>query len=568
MFIVPNNLVENWRKEFLKWDPYFSSYFKVQIINKSSQIPKLYNLRSRMLVLSYETLKSILKGVEVNEKFETSEINTKFFSKIELTVFDEIHMYCQGDLRKKISWDKKEETNKRVTKIKVPKKVIETQNIESQTIQRQNFPSFQTLPAINPTEKRFVIGDDLLTNLSELSGKRFVIGSDLLKARTSKPQEISNFKDVGQSILPQETKKPDLKSFIHYIDNFLKNVVKSFSIFISGSSFRNSSSLLNLAYLMKGCNGEGIDFGVQDQLKDAFSGKKNTEKPIETSLNELLPIVKTLKTILTGKVYLEQPNLTPKLFHSVTFFPPSEKQMSQLPSSCTVGNKNKIDRTSLHPSFLGEKEWKKVDKDSIFEETGKFLETESPKLFTLIKMLEKIYDNRIDYEKVRKKLANQLKIREEDVGISLINKDEIEVDCYEKIIIVSKWPNQLKQLKELIIKTSKKIKHHHFISITGEEKKNKRTSQKLLFEESKFSIALVSTKVGGVGLTFDCSRYMFLLESEWDHTWMFQTIYREYRLGQDRDVHCFSLLTSNGNYLGENGKIKTKKGQKDVHRIC
>ena len=93
---------------------------------------------------------------------------------------------------------------------------------------------------------------------------------------------------------------------------------------------------------MNNCKVDGIDFKIQDQLKDVFSGKKNVNKSTETNLMEILPLVVKLKTILKGKVYLKQTNLKTCLFHSISFFPITENQRSKLSSFPNVGNKIKL----------------------------------------------------------------------------------------------------------------------------------------------------------------------------------------------------------------------------------
>lgn len=135
---------------------------------------------------------------------------------------------------------------------------------------------------------------------------------------------------------------------------------------------------------------------------------------------------------------------------------------------------------------------------------------------------------------------------EADVGQSgkvqmlLTRLDEaLEGDGQRKIVVFSQFVQLLRRIKPLIRESFPKIKLYE---LTGETKDRAKPVERFQTEAGP-AIMLVSLRAGGTGITLHAADYVFLLDPWWNPAVENQAVDRVHRIGQDRRVFVYRMIT-------------------------
>lgn len=112
-------------------------------------------------------------------------------------------------------------------------------------------------------------------------------------------------------------------------------------------------------------------------------------------------------------------------------------------------------------------------------------------------------------------------------------------DGARKVVIFSQFVGLLKRLKPLLKKTFPKVA---LLELSGETKDRAKPVD--TFQEVKGpAIILVSLRAGGTGITLHAADYVFLLDPWWNPAVESQAVDRVHRIGQDRRVFVYRMIT-------------------------
>lgn len=270
-------------------------------------------------------------------------------------------------------------------------------------------------------------------------------------------------------------------------------------------------------------------------------------------------IQEEVRGLLHNRVSVLYGSLKINLFSFIIHLIPNEEQISKLSRNGVVGvqNKSKVDMVCLDSRFFASSEWK-VEKNK--EETFDDFQFLSEKMKFILDFVKIVYANRVDKEYARKILLLD--------PMDNIEEHLIPNEAFEKILFVSQYPFLLEQVELVLLKNLSFLKSHHVVKINGSVVDSKRHELKVQFESKKFAICFLSLKTGATGLTLTKGRNMIILEPNWDHTWFYQCMFRQYRIGQERDVFCFMLVMGH-KIIQNNGSFKVLENanQGSVHEI-
>ncbi len=108
----------------------------------------------------------------------------------------------------------------------------------------------------------------------------------------------------------------------------------------------------------------------------------------------------------------------------------------------------------------------------------------------------------------------------------------------EKVIIFSQFTSMLKIIENWL--KAEKIKYFYLDGQT-----NRRQELVDEFEKSDEGVFLISLKAGGVGLNLTSCHYVILYDPWWNPATEKQAADRVYRIGQNKDVFVYKLITRN-----------------------
>lgn len=117
--------------------------------------------------------------------------------------------------------------------------------------------------------------------------------------------------------------------------------------------------------------------------------------------------------------------------------------------------------------------------------------------------------------------------------------EALEGNGARKVVIFSQFVQLLKRLKPLIEKEFPAIS---LFELTGETRDRAKPVDK--FQKKKgAAVILVSLRAGGTGITLHAADYVFLLDPWWNPAVENQAVDRVHRIGQDRRIFVYRMIT-------------------------
>ncbi|PXA05190.1 ATP-dependent helicase [Coraliomargarita sinensis] len=117
--------------------------------------------------------------------------------------------------------------------------------------------------------------------------------------------------------------------------------------------------------------------------------------------------------------------------------------------------------------------------------------------------------------------------------------EALEGDGQRKIVVFSQFVQLLRRIKPLIREAFPKIKLYE---LTGETKDRAKPVEGFQSDPGP-AVMLVSLRAGGTGITLHAADYVFLLDPWWNPAVENQAIDRVHRIGQDRRVFVYRMIT-------------------------
>ena len=118
-------------------------------------------------------------------------------------------------------------------------------------------------------------------------------------------------------------------------------------------------------------------------------------------------------------------------------------------------------------------------------------------------------------------------------------EEALSGDGARKVVIFSQFLSLLKRLKPLLERTFPKVA---LLELSGETKDRAKPVE--IFQNTKEpAIILVSLRAGGTGITLHAADYVFLLDPWWNPAVEEQAVDRVHRIGQDRRVFVYRMIT-------------------------
>jgi len=117
--------------------------------------------------------------------------------------------------------------------------------------------------------------------------------------------------------------------------------------------------------------------------------------------------------------------------------------------------------------------------------------------------------------------------------------EALEGDGQRKIVVFSQFVQLLKRIKPLIRETLPKVKLYE---LTGETRDRSKPVDRFQSEPGP-AVMLVSLRAGGTGITLHAADYVFLLDPWWNPAVENQAVDRVHRIGQDRRVFVYRMIT-------------------------
>ena len=112
-------------------------------------------------------------------------------------------------------------------------------------------------------------------------------------------------------------------------------------------------------------------------------------------------------------------------------------------------------------------------------------------------------------------------------------------DGARKVVIFSQFLRLLKRLKPLLKTTFPKVA---LLELSGETKDRAKPVE--IFQNTKEpAVILVSLRAGGTGITLHAADYVFLIDPWWNPAVEEQAVDRVHRIGQDRRVFVYRMIT-------------------------
>jgi len=118
-------------------------------------------------------------------------------------------------------------------------------------------------------------------------------------------------------------------------------------------------------------------------------------------------------------------------------------------------------------------------------------------------------------------------------------EEALEGDGARKVVIFSQFVGLLKRLKPVLKKTFPKVA---LLELSGGTKDRAKPVD--AFQQAKGpAVILVSLRAGGTGITLHAADYVFLLDPWWNPAVENQAVDRVHRIGQDRRVFVYRMIT-------------------------
>lgn len=117
--------------------------------------------------------------------------------------------------------------------------------------------------------------------------------------------------------------------------------------------------------------------------------------------------------------------------------------------------------------------------------------------------------------------------------------EALEGDGQRKIVVFSQFVQLLRRIKPLISEAFPKVALHE---LTGATKDRAKPVERFQNDPGP-AVMLVSLRAGGTGITLHAADYVFLLDPWWNPAVENQAVDRVHRIGQDRRVFVYRMIT-------------------------
>ena len=118
-------------------------------------------------------------------------------------------------------------------------------------------------------------------------------------------------------------------------------------------------------------------------------------------------------------------------------------------------------------------------------------------------------------------------------------EEALEGDGARKVVIFSQFVSLLKRLKPVIQEKFPKVA---MLELSGETRDRSKPVDTFQTEKGP-AVILVSLRAGGTGITLHAADYVFLLDPWWNPAVENQAVDRVHRIGQDRRVFVYRMIT-------------------------
>lgn len=118
-------------------------------------------------------------------------------------------------------------------------------------------------------------------------------------------------------------------------------------------------------------------------------------------------------------------------------------------------------------------------------------------------------------------------------------EDALGGDGARKVVIFSQFVSLLKRVKPLLKATFPKVA---LLELSGETRDRSKPVDRFQNEKGP-AVILVSLRAGGTGITLHAADYVFLLDPWWNPAVENQAVDRVHRIGQDRRVFVYRMIT-------------------------
>jgi SNF2 family DNA or RNA helicase len=187
-------------------------------------------------------------------------------------------------------------------------------------------------------------------------------------------------------------------------------------------------------------------------------------------------------------------------------------------------------------------------------------------------LTQKVNDETINKSKIQI-LEALLRMRQASCHPGLVNKDYLNlssskvntlmenleslIERGEKVLVFSQFTSFLS-----IIKTQLNEKNIDFAYLDGKTRNREREVNQFKTDPKK-SVFLISLKAGGVGLNLTEASYCFLIDPWWNPAVESQAIDRIHRIGQEKKVFAYRLITKGSI---EEKIIKLQQNKRDISK--
>lgn len=173
--------------------------------------------------------------------------------------------------------------------------------------------------------------------------------------------------------------------------------------------------------------------------------------------------------------------------------------------------------------------------DELGDDLQSAMQTQSMNFFTLLTRLRQACCDPGLIPGVNADLSQSGKVQ---MLLTRLN-EALEGDGARKVVIFSQFLQLLKRLKPLIQKTFPKVA---LLELSGETRNRAKPVE--TFQKTKGpAVILVSLRAGGTGITLHAADYVFLLDPWWNPAVENQAVDRVHRIGQDRRVFVYRMIT-------------------------
>lgn len=127
----------------------------------------------------------------------------------------------------------------------------------------------------------------------------------------------------------------------------------------------------------------------------------------------------------------------------------------------------------------------------------------------------------------------------------VLKKLLLDIICQkgEKVLIFSSFTIVLNLCEELLSDIGNEHKVIKYLRLDGDTCRARRNLHIRLFQNSNFSVMLLTTRAGGLGITLTAANNVIFLDEDWNPQMTLQAEGRAHRVGQTKAVKIYKLCT-------------------------